>query len=491
MVTKAKDLTKLSLPDFYEFSLSELRDVAAFLGVLSPTSKSKGVLAKEAYDAKCSAPIIEDKKGRGRPTKAAKNNYYIDREKLKTAQDAIEENASNYLYVNDNFDDGFEFVMSPENYNSSVIQPTESSMNLYEGRLEIMKEGYGFIRANNYKNSRGDVYVNAKVIKKYGLRKYDYIVALGKNQFEDKPASVYLVNSVNGLDLESIHNRPHFASLNSIYPNSKYNLSTGSQDISNRIIDAVCPIGKGQRVSIVAPHLTGKTTLLRGIANALKANYSKTIVYLVLVGERPEEVVYMQSVTEAPIAFSTFDEMPSKHIKVAEVTLEIAKREVEYGHDVVVIFDSMTNIVKAYNSIANKGRISSEVNCEAIVNAKKLFSSAKNTAGNGSLTIIATFDIGTGDAMDEMIYGEFSSVSNMKMQLSSTCSNLRVYPAIDIKSSITTRDDLLFSEEEMQTNLAIKSIVTDSIVDSTRDVIRLFSETSCNEELYDIIINKG
>ena len=489
---KPEDITHYSMADFYAMSIAKLRDVAAFLGVDSPTTKPKGELVELVNQAMSGLiPIIEHKTGRGRPTKGPKGEYFIDWDLIRSGNDSDDEFVSMDITFNDSGDEGIEFTNDSSRYEHSTIQPIkQNSIQSFEGSLDIMSDGYGFIRANNYSNSRGDAYVLAKIIKSYDLRKGDYIVAQGRKQYEGKPASISIINTINGKCISEIKDRPRFEELSAIYPNERYILGVSHDDIANRMIDIVCPIGKGQRAMISSPTQGGKTTLIRDIANSLSANYQQTLTRILLVAERPEEVTELTNSVSCPVIFSTFEESPERHIRICDITFERAMRDVEDGLDVVIIIDSMTSLAKAYNMITDNDCRSTAcgINYDALAQAKKIFSRAKNTDKHGSLTIIATFNIGSGTEIDDVIHQEFKSACNTEINLSAECACAGVYPAIDIHTSSTKRADLLLSNCEMKMNIALKSMLSDTQVDSTRNALKLISKTTSNDDLYCLIV---
>ncbi len=494
MKSITKDITQFTMSDFYAMSIAELRDVAAFFGIDSPTTKHKKELVMLTYKAKCGVQSsLPPKTGRGRPTKGPKNDYFVDWDQVTDQGMGMDEFQSMNIELNDNSNNKIEFINDITPSIGTVIRTNDqNNISTYEGNLEIMSEGYGFIRAENYCNSRGDAYVHAKIIKKNELRKGDYIVAQGIKQYEGKPASITVINTVNGKNLELRKYRPHFEELASIYPNEKYKLELESDDISNRIIDLVCPIGKGQRAMISSPPQTGKTTLIKKIVNSLNIRYPRTLPYVVLVEERAEEITEITNSVSCPVLFSTFDESPLRHVKVCEMAIERAKRDVEDGRDVVVIIDSMTSLARSYNLLAESscGSVSYDIDYESLSYTKKIFGLAKNTGVHGSLTIIATFDIETGSSIDDIIYNEFKHASNMELRLSSECASERVYPAIDLQRSFTKRVDLLLSPIEMESNMMLRDMAVDTTSGTTRDLIRLISETKNNDELCKTIKQK-
>ena len=321
------------------------------------------------------------------------------------------------------------------------------------GVLEVMPDGYGFLRSSdyNYLNSPDDVYVAQSQIKQYGLKNGDVVEGGIRPPREgEKYFPLCKVISVNGLQPEMIRDRVPFEHLVPLFPDEKFDLTSGrSCNISTRVVDMFAPIGKGQRALIVAPPKTGKTILLKDIANAIAENHPETYIIMLLIDERPEEVTDMARSVNAEVIASTFDEPAERHVKIAGIVLEKAKRLVECGHDVVIMLDSITRLARAYNTVSPaSGKIlSGGVDANALQRPKRFFGAARNIEGGGSLTIIATALTETSSKMDEVIFEEFKGTGNMELQLDRKLSNKRLYPAVDIIASSTRRDDLLSNQE--------------------------------------------
>jgi len=323
-----------------------------------------------------------------------------------------------------------------------------------EGVLEIMQDGYGFLRSSdyNYLSSPDDIYVSQSQIKLFGLRIGDTV----KGQVRPpKPGEKYFallkVKLINGKTTEEIRNRVSFEYLTPLFPKEKLNLNSDSKQYSTRILDLFAPIGKGQRGMIVAQPKTGKTVLLKEIANSIAKNHPEIYLIVLLIGERPEEVTDMSRSVNAEVISSTFDEQSEQHTKISNIILEKSKRMVECGHDVVILLDSITRLARAYNTVVpSSGKIlSGGVDASALHKPKRFFGAARNVEDGGSLTIIATALIETGSKMDEVIFEEFKGTGNMELQLDRKLSNKRIYPAIDITSSGTRREELLLEKEEI------------------------------------------
>lgn len=335
-----------------------------------------------------------------------------------------------------------------------------------EGALEIMQDGYGFLRSSdyNYLASPDDIYVSPSQIKLFGLKTGDTVKGLIRPPKEgEKYFALLKVESVNGKTTEEIRDRVAFEYLTPLFPEEKLRLSTTPDNMSTRILDLFAPIGKGQRGMIVAQPKTGKTVLLKHIANAIAENHPEVYLLVLLIDERPEEVTDMARSVKAEVIASTFDEQAERHVKVASIVLEKAKRMVECGHDVVILLDSITRLARAYNTVVpSSGKIlSGGVDANALHKPKRFFGAARNVEGGGSLTIIATALIDTGSKMDEVIFEEFKGTGNMELQLDRKLSNKRVYPAIDVPASGTRREELLMKEEELQRVWILRKYMAD------------------------------
>ena len=335
-----------------------------------------------------------------------------------------------------------------------------------EGLLEIMQDGYGFLRSSDYHYlaSPDDIYVSPSQIKLFGLKTGDTVRGQIRPPKEgEKYFALLRVESVNGKTTEEIRDRIPFEYLTPMFPDEKLNLSTKPDKYSTRILDLFSPIGKGQRGMIVAQPKTGKTVLLKQIANAIAENHPEVYLIILLIDERPEEVTDMARSVNAEVIASTFDEPAEKHVKVSTIVLEKAKRMVECGHDVVILLDSITRLARAHNTvIPSSGKIlSGGVDANALHKPKRFFGAARNVENGGSLTIIATALIETGSKMDEVIFEEFKGTGNMELVLDRKLSNKRVYPAIDVPASGTRREDLLMDKEELQRIWILRKFMSD------------------------------
>ena len=358
-----------------------------------------------------------------------------------------------------------------------------------EGVLEVMPDGYGFLRSAdyNYLNSPDDIYVSPSQIKLFGLKPGDTISGVIQPPKEgEKYFPLIRVNKINGLQPEYIRDRVQFEYMTPLFPSEKFNLTgKGHNSLSNRVVDLFSPIGKGQRGLIVAQPKTGKTMLLQSIANAIADNHPEVYMIVLLIDERPEEVTEMARNVKAEVVASTFDEQASRHVKVAEMVLEKAKRMVECGHDVVIFLDSITRLARAYNSVqpASGKVLSGGVDANALHKPKRFFGAARNTEEKGSLTIIATALIDTGSKMDEVIFEEFKGTGNMELQLDRKLSKKRVYPAVDVISSGTRREDLLLSREVMNRTWVMRKYLSEmTTVEAMEFLQKQMGMTESNEE---------
>ena len=363
---------------------------------------------------------------------------------------------------------------------------------LLEGRgvLEIVPEGFGFLRSSdyNYLASPDDIYVSPIQIRQYGLKPGDVVEGKVKIPREgEKFFALMDIHHINGLSPEEVRDRISFEHLIPLFPNEKFNLCTGDghDSTSCRIVDLFTPIGKGQRALIVAQPKTGKTMLMKDIANAIARNHPDTYLMMLLIDERPEEVTDMMRTVNAEVIASTFDEPAARHVKIAGIVLDKAKRMVECGHDVVIFLDSITRLARAYNTVApTSGKIlSGGVDANALQKPKRFFGAARNIEGGGSLTIIATALIDTGSKMDEVIFEEFKGTGNMELQLDRSLANKRIFPAVNVVASSTRRDDLLQDQSTLQRMWVLRNYISEmNPIEAMSDVKKHLERTKTNEE---------
>ncbi|HEY8341798.1 MAG TPA: transcription termination factor Rho [Calditerricola sp.] len=353
-----------------------------------------------------------------------------------------------------------------------------------EGILDILPEGYGFLRPVHYLPSNEDIYISASQIRRFDLRNGDKVSGKVRPPKEnERYFGLLQVEAVNGEDPELAAERLHFPALTPIYPQEKLTLETTPDKLSTRIIDLLCPVGKGQRGLIVAPPKAGKTMLLKEIANSIATNYPDIELFVLLIDERPEEVTDMQRSVRGEVVYSTFDEVPEHHIKVAELVLERAMRLVEHKRDVVILLDSLTRLTRSYNLIIPpSGRtLSGGIDPAAFHRPKRFFGAARNVEEGGSLTILATALIETGSRMDEVIYEEFKGTGNMELHLDRRLAERRVFPAIDIRRSGTRREELLLTKEELEKVWALRKVMQDG-PEFVELFLRRLRETKSNAE---------
>lgn len=371
----------------------------------------------------------------------------------------------------------------PQNFNVEF-----DGVILGEGVLEMMPDGYGFLRSSdyNYLSSPDDVYVSPSQIKLFGLKTGDTVHGAVRPPKEgEKYFALLKVDTINGKSPEEVRDRVPFDYLTPLFPYEKLNLFTTPSDYSTRIMDLFTPIGKGQRGLIVAQPKTGKTMLLKAVANAIAANHPECYLMVVLVDERPEEVTDMERSVRAEVIASTFDEPAEKHVKVSTIALQKAKRLVECGHDVIILLDSITRLARAHNTVApSSGKVlSGGVEANAMQKPKQFFGAARKIEHGGSLTIIATALVDTGSKMDEVIFEEFKGTGNMELQLDRRLANKRIYPAIDLVASSTRRDDLLLDRDVLQRMNLLRVYLTDmNAEEAMRELQNRMKGTKNNEE---------
>ena len=357
-----------------------------------------------------------------------------------------------------------------------------------EGVLDVMSDGYGFLRSSdyNYLSSPDDIYVSQSQIRLFGLKNGDTVLGHVRPPKEgEKYFPLIRVSKINGLDPQVVRDRVAFEHLTPLFPQEKFNLAEKQSTISTRIMDLFSPIGKGQRGMIVSQPKTGKTMLLKDVANAIAANHPEVYQMILLIDERPEEVTDMQRNVQGEVIASTFDKEAHEHVKIANIVLEKAKRLVECGYDVVILLDSITRLARAYNTVqpASGKILSGGVDANALHKPKRFFGAARKIENGGSLSIIATALTETGSKMDEVIFEEFKGTGNMELQLDRKISNRRIFPAIDLTSSSTRRDDLLLDEKTIQRMWVMRKYLADmNPVEAMEFINERFKQTRNNEE---------
>lgn len=384
--------------------------------------------------------------------------------------------------------------------NGKTFKINKLTDSIKEGFLEILPDGYGFLRNASMQSSKDDIYISEKFINEYNAKTGDLVKCIiRKNANPNKyPGVVYVIsvnkqNSAVKIESSDNTNNSNFSKLTPIFPNEKLKLETESTEYLGRIMDIFSPIGKGQRSLIVSPPKAGKTTVLKNIANAIKMNNPNVELYMLLIDERPEEVTDMQESVNGTIVYSTFDKHPSNHIKVAEDLIETAKLLTESGKDVVILLDSITRLARAYNLIIpSTGKVlSGGFDPGALYKPKQLFGSARNTKEAGSLTIIATALVDTGSKMDDLIYEELKGTGNMELILNRDLAENRIFPAIDVKSSGTRRNDLILTPSEETLEIYLRQNLSDKNSKETLEqILLLFKNYNSNEKLIEDILKK-
>ena len=375
----------------------------------------------------------------------------------------------------------FKEVITEEGY-----KLTSEGDEVVEGILEVLPDGYGFLRGENYLPTPKDVYVSPVQIKRFRLDTGDKVKGIKRTPKEgEKFPALIFVGAVNGQHPENAMKRRSFDDLIPIYPKSRIKLETNQNEYTMRIMDLLCPIGKGQRGMIVAPPKAGKTTILKKIANSITANNPEVELIVLLIDERPEEVTDMRRSIKGDVIYSTFDELPEHHVKVAEMVLERAKRLTEQKKDVVILLDSITRLARAYNLVvpASGRTLSGGLDPAALHKPKRFFGAARNTEDAGSLTILATALVETGSRMDDVIFEEFKGTGNMEVHLDRKLSEKRIFPAIDINKSGTRREELLLEKEELETIFALRKTMSNmNTQEMTEQIMEQIVSTKSNEE---------
>ena len=460
---------------------------------------------KEETELKTEKPVKEEKKTTPKAKKYPKNTK--EKEANIPASAAVEENISEEK-TNEGEKPLKKKTKQKENSKQSENKEPENeeqnppkkefnfdNIVIVEGVLEILPDNYGFLRSSdfNYISSPDDVFVSTNQIRNYGLKTGDTVKGIVRLPKEgEKYFSLQKALEVNGRDLHFIKDRVAFEYLTPLFPQEKFNLAGKNSTLSTRIVDLFAPIGKGQRAMIVAQPKTGKTMLLKDIANSISANHPEAYMMILLIDERPEEVTDMQRSVNAEVIASTFDEAAEKHVKVANLVLSKAQRMVECGHDVVILLDSITRLARAYNTVtpASGKILSGGVDANALHKPKRFFGAARKIEGGGSLTIIATALIDTGSKMDEVIFEEFKGTGNMELLLDRKIANKRVFPAVDLVASSTRRDDLLHDETTQQRMWILRKYLSDMNPVEAMEFVEKQMKVTLNNEEFLMSMNK-
>ena len=476
------------------YTLVELRQMAKEKGIKNVSKLKKDELLDLLFSNNSSN--IDDKK----EDNLTEDNKLANVNETSNLKETVRKNDDEIYDIEKN-KDSISYVRNSENTDNSIknnntpstrieggYKLTNEDDQIVEGILEVLPDGYGFLRGKNYLSSPKDVYISSVQIRRFRLDKGDKIKGIARvpqDTEKDKFPALIFVGEVNGESPEKAYRRKKFDDLIPIYPNERIRLETTPNEYAMRIIDLISPIGKGQRGMIVAPPKVGKTTLIKKIANSISINNPEVELIVLLIDERPEEVTDMTRSIKGDVIYSTFDELPEHHVKVAEMVLERAKRLTEQGKDVVILLDSITRLARAYNLvIPSSGRtLSGGLDPSALHKPKKFFGAARNIENVGSLTILATALIETGSRMDDVIFEEFKGTVNMEVHLDKKLSEKRIFPAIDINKSGTRREELLLTQKELETVFALRKAMSSmSISDVTEELIDEMVSTKNNEE---------
>ena len=471
--------------NYNEMTLATLKEIAKEKGIKNISKLKKSELIEELVKI---TPNKIEKNGVILTEKIAPKNRNIE------ASIHIDENVNSEAYASDSRD-RYNVTEEEKEEKKERLKVMINESNSSKGVLEIQENNsFGFLRCSNYLTGENDIYVSPSQIRRFNLRTGDEVEGKVREAKDgEKFKALLFVGKVNGESPDKAIGRKNFENLTPIYPNERLHLETDNgRDLSSRLMDFMCPIGKGQRGIIVAPPKAGKTTLLKRIAQNISKNYPDIKLIVLLIDERPEEVTDMKRSIKGDVIYSTFDEEPQNHAKVSQMVLERAKRMVEQGKDVVILMDSITRLSRAYNlTITPTGRtLSGGLDPGALLMPKKFFGAARNIEEGGSLTILATALVETGSRMDDMIFEEFKGTGNMEVHLDRRLQERRIFPAIDIYKSGTRKEDLLLSDEEKEVAFAIrKNMNRDGNIESiTETLINMLSKTKNNKEFMELFI---
>ena len=471
--------------NYNEMTLANLKEIAKEKGIKNISKLKKSELIEELVKI---TPNKIEKDGVILTEKIAPKNRNIE------ASIHIDENVNNEAYASDSRD-RYNVTEEEREEKKERLKVMINESNSSKGVLEIQENNsFGFLRCSNYLTGENDIYVSPSQIRRFNLRTGDEVEGKVREAKDgEKFKALLFVEKVNGESPDKAIGRKNFENLTPIYPNERLHLETDNgRDLSSRLMDFMCPIGKGQRGIIVAPPKAGKTTLLKRIAQNISKNYPDIKLIVLLIDERPEEVTDMKRSIKGDVIYSTFDEEPQNHAKVSQMVLERAKRMVEQGKNVVILMDSITRLSRAYNlTITPTGRtLSGGLDPGALLMPKKFFGAARNIEEGGSLTILATALVETGSRMDDMIFEEFKGTGNMEVHLDRRLQERRIFPAIDIYKSGTRKEDLLLSDEEKEVAFAIRrNMNRDGNIESiTETLINMLSKTKNNKEFMELFI---
>ena len=494
-VSELKEIAKaMNIEGYEKMKKTELLEVIMSGGIKPAPSEQEEPI--ESMEENVSIEPEPSPKRAKAPSRKKSTSPKKDRKK-EEADEAYDLEEHIEIEVEHNIDQGEDNIQeetdNPQVDIDSDSDDDEKNKNRYEveGILELSESGFGFLRFENFLSSSNDVYVAPAQIRRFNLKTGDKVKGVARKANEgEKFGALLYVFSVNGEDLKAAINRPQFESLTPIFPNERINLEDSPKNLSMRLINLVSPIGKGQRGLIVAPPKAGKTILLKRIANTIEETHPECEMIVLLVDERPEEVTDMQRSIKGDVIYSTFDELPQNHVKVAEMVLARAQRLVEYGKDVVILLDSITRLARAYNLVvpASGRTLSGGIDPGALHKPKKFFGAARKMEEGGSITILATALVETGSRMDEVIFEEFKGTGNMELHLDRKLSEKRIFPAINLNKSGTRKEELLMDADELEAvwtmRRAMSNIGTQEV---TEMIIDHIAHTRCNADFIQII----
>lgn len=470
----------------YEKKTREVEERLRASGALNKYKEPLKPLTEEEIEANEKARLKRLKAIKGETDEADRTNHVAEKEAENVQSAAVDPTSEESPAAED--------PEAEEAVAEETAAKPQKENNKYEvtGILDIAEGGFGFLRFDNFLTSSKDVYVSPTQIRRFNLKTGDEIFGIARPPKQsEKFGALLFVTKVNGDDPGAAIKRPRFEDLTPIFPTERLTLETTRQQLATRLIDLIAPIGKGQRGLIAAPPKAGKTTLLKNIANAIESKYDNIDLIALLIDERPEEVTDMKrSLNGGQVIFSTFDEQPEHHVKVAEMVLERAKRLAEHGHDVVIMLDSITRLARAYNLVvpASGRTLSGGLDPAALFGPKRFFGAARNLEEGGSVTILATALIDTGSRMDDMIFEEFKGTGNMELHLSREMQERRIFPAIDISKSGTRREELLMTQDELGSIWTMrKAMASKPASEVTEEIIDNLAMTKSNEQFIAVI----
>ena len=486
------NLDDITLDKLNDITLAELKDIAKELEIKSISKYKKSELIdiiSENYNNKLKKD--EDKKVDSVEVRQVENISYAKPYDKKNSDNKNQKNVDNRNQSIDNRT--LRNNTNKNNYAPKIVDESKivdefntSKDDEVVGVLEILPDGFGFLRGSNYLSTEGDVYVSPSQIRRFNMKTGDKVKGITRHpKTGEKFRALLYVQKINDENPDTAIKRRAFETLTPIYPEERLSLERSQNDISTRLIDLISPVGKGQRGLIVAPPKAGKTSLLKNVANSIAKNHPDVELIVLLIDERPEEVTDMRESINGDVIYSTFDQVSSHHVKVAEMVLNRAQRLVEHGKDVVILLDSITRLARAYNlTISPTGRtLSGGLDPGALHGPKKFFGAARNIRQGGSLTILATALVETGSRMDDVIFEEFKGTGNMELSLDRKLAEKRIFPAVDIYKSGTRREDLLLSDEEKAALWRLRrEMSNNSVLEVTDKVIELLKRTKNNEE---------